>query len=345
MNPTVKKTNTKETRGIKAFKLVDGQLMTGGIGGSIQTVFEPGKTYTLAGEPDLCANGYHFYAWGNGCFGVELFGKDTVCHEIIAYGEVISDTEKCVCLKIKIGDRACLKLDGNRNSGNWNSGYSNSGNRNSGNSNSGNWNSGNSNSGNRNSGHSNSGHSNSGYSNSGYSNSGNSNSGDSNSGYSNSGDSNSGYSNSGNRNSGNSNSGNWNSGNRNSGDSNSGDRNSGYRNSGDSNSGHSNSGYSNSGDSNSGNWNSANFESGCFNSKTSPTIRVFNKKISRKKWDKAIKPSFLFFEQLENETYKEAFQRSWNDTTNEDRELVEKLPNFNWDVFTEISGIENPKGE
>ena len=211
--------------------------------------------------------------------------------------------------------------------------------------------------------------------NSGHWNSGNWNSGNWNSGHWNSGDMNSGYRNSGDINSGDRNSGNWNSGNMNSGDINSGDRNSGHwnsgdinsgdRNSGNWNSGHWNSGDRNSGDRNSGNWNSGNWNSGHFNTKSPDTILVFNKPCSVEEWNGAKKPDFLYFsttefiqerdmsdaEKIENPKfyviggylktipYKKAFQKSWENASAEDRELVKKLPNFDADVFFKISGI------
>ncbi len=155
--------------------------------------------------------------------------------------------------------------------------------------------------------------------NSGYRNSGNSNSGDWNSGHSNSGNWNSGDSNSGNWNSGNKNSGNWNSGNWNSGNSNSGDWNSGNRNSGD--------------------WNSCDFETGAFNTKQKKTIRVFNKKCNRDKWESSYKPNFLFFTIDKELGYKGSFIKSWNEADPSDREKVRDLPNFDADIFYELSGI------
>ena len=122
--------------------------------------------------------------------------------------------------------------------------------------------------------------------------------------------------------------------NRNSGYSNSGHRNSGHRNSGDWNSGHSNSGYSNSGD-----WNATTRETGSFNTKQSKNIRVFNKKCKRKTWDNASKPNFLYFEIGKGQAYKEAFIASWESADKIDRETVKDLPNFDADVFFEISGI------
>jgi len=151
----------KETKGIKAFKLMpDGTIQTGGIVGSKETIFQVGETYKVPGKPKLCRNGFHFYEPKNACFGINLFRnfeKNTVLHEITAYGKVVSDTKKCVCCKIKIGKRIKIKVDGKYNSGNYNSGLHNSGNYNSGYFNSGDYNLGDHNSGNYNLGNCNSG--------------------------------------------------------------------------------------------------------------------------------------------------------------------------------------------
>ena len=259
---------------------------------------------------------------------------------------------------------------GNRNSGDWNSGNCNlgdcnsgncnSGNMNSGNMNSGNCNSGNINSGNWNSGNCNSGNMNSGNMNSGNINSGNRNSGDWNSGNTNSGDKNSGDWNSGNINSGDRNSGSWNSGNMNSGDYNSGNWNSGNWNSGDCNSGN-----WNSGNRNSGNWNSGNMNSGFFNS-TEPEVRMFNKQTKLKAHEIKI-PNFCYFDltvwvshdtatdeeksehKNEIETcggflktleYKEAWRLAWDKASKEEHKELFKLPNWDNEVFKEITGID-----
>ena len=200
------------------------------------------------------------------------------------------------------------------------------------------------------------GYRNSGYRNSGNWNSGDQNSGDWNSGYRNSGDRNSGDRNIGNQNSGDWNSGNWNSGNWNSGNRNSGDWNSGDRNIGN----------RNSGDWNSGNWNSGNWNSGFFNTKTPKEILVFNKLIDRHIWESAKKPKFIYFNltywvsssdmteaekfadphfyvrggQLRKRGYKEAWRYAWDNATQEDKRLILTLPNFDADVFHEISGID-----
>lgn len=277
--------------------------------------FAEGETYEVEGPSKLCSHGFHFckdlvltleyYAIGN-----------EITENRYAEVEILGDLNweepnkhKGVTNKIKITriltDKEVLSLiDKKSNSGAWNSGNSNSGdrnsgNRNSGNSNSGAWNSGNSNSGDRNSGAWNGGHSNSGAWNSGHSNSGS-----------------------------------WNSGHRNSGDSNSGDWNSG-----NSNSGHRNSGHYNSGDSNSGFWNSCNKETGFFNSSQSNKIRVFNKKCNLEEWDSADKPKFLFFSVDPKLGYKKSFQKAFKEASKRDIELLKKLPNFDTDVFFEISGI------
>ena len=142
------------------------------------------------------------------------------------------------------------------------------------------------------------------------------------------------------------NSGKGNSGNSNSGDSNSGNRNSGYR----------NSGYSNSGNSNSGD----------FNSTTPEVINCFNKPCKTKEWDSAPKPDFIYNviinkwitwsemtdqEKINNKNafvcegylktlgYKEAWAVAYKGASKEDIKLLKALPNWNANVFEEITGI------
>jgi len=131
------------------------------------------------------------------------------------------------------------------------------------------------------------------------------------------------------------------------------------------NSGYQNSGDRNSGNWNSGNWNSGNWNSGYLNSTTPTTIRIFNKDVDVKVWEKAHIPDFFHFnitlfvpeyemskeEKEQNEgweavggylkvvDYKEAWQESYRNASQEDRELVKQLPNFDADVFFEITGI------
>ena len=168
-----------------------------------------------------------------------------------------------------------------------------------------------------------------------------------------------------NYNSGDRNSGNRNSGGRNSGDENSGDFNSGDRNSGDFNSGNRNSGNWNSGDRNSGNWNSGDRNSGFFNT-DSPLVRIFNKETNVPR-DDIYFPSFLYFNltvwvshdtatekekeahKTEIETcggflktlsYKEAFRIAWDKADKEEHKKLLNLPNWNNEIFKDISGID-----
>ena len=177
----------------------------------------------------------------------------------------------------------------------------------------------------------------------------------------------------GDRNSGRCNSGDWNSGYRNSGrcnsgDRNSGDRNSGDRNSGDCNSGDLNSGDRNSGDRNSGDWNSGDWNSGYFNV-DSPLVRIFGKETDVKKEDIDF-PSWLYFnltqwvshdtatdkekKEHKNEieisggflktlAYKEAFRLAWSKAEFSERKKLFSLPNWNNEIFMQISGIDAEK--
>ena len=181
----------------------------------------------------------------------------------------------------------------------------------------------------------------------------------------NSGDRNSGDRNSGNWNSGDKNSGDWNSGNWNSGDWNSGNWNSGNGNSGDRNSGYGNSGDRNSGDGNSGDWNSGNGNSGYFNS-DEPCLRMFNKMTYCKRDDINI-PSWCYFDltvwvsydtatekekkKYKNEIeicggflktidYKDAWRLAWNKASIKERKKLFELPNWDNEVFKEITGID-----
>ena len=191
-------------------------------------------------------------------------------------------------------------------------------------------------------------------------NSGNGNTGNKNSGDWNTGDWNLGNRNSGDWNPGDCNTGNRNSGNRNTGNKNQGDWNTGYCNSGNSNTGYCNSGNRNSGDFNSGNWNS-----GYFNS-DEPCLRMFNKMTDCKRGDVEI-PSWCYFdltvwvshdtateeEKTEHKAeieicggflktldYKDAWRLAWNKASIEERKKLFELPNWDNEVFKEITGID-----
>ena len=275
--------------------------------------FEVGKTYDTGRTKEdlrICSDTvFHFCRELHRIENVSDYciSKSRVC-EVIAEGDVVTDGDKYGTNKLTILreiTREELNKYNRRNSGNMNSGDWNSGDWNSGDWNSGNWNNG-------------------------FKNSGNCNSGNMNSGFRNSGDWNSGNYNSGNCNSGDWNSGNWNSGNLNSGD-----------------------------------WNSGNRNSGFFNTNY-PLIRIFNKETNVPRNDIDF-PSFLYFDltvwvscdtatdeereahKIEIETcggftkaisYKEAFRIAWDKADKEEHRKLLELPNWNNEIFKEISGID-----
>lgn len=148
------------------------------------------------------------------------------------------------------------------------------------------------------------------------------------------------------------NAGKENSGLGNSGDRNTGDYNTGNRNAGDRNTGCRNTGDYNTGCWNTGDWNSANYSSGVFNTKMQK-ILMFDKPSD---WDiydwfgcearyvlscmpcdtiiiKNDKP-------IEKKAKKAERQRWWDKLSDEDKECVKSLPNFDAGIFNEITGIE-----
>lgn len=161
-----------------------------------------------------------------------------------------------------------------------------------------------------------------------------------------------------------------NNGNRNSGNRNSGDDNIGNGNSGDWNSGNRNSGDGNSGNFNSGDWNKTHFSNGCFNTEL-PKIFLFNKpsdwtyqdwldsdafyilmdcpsnilawvlddnmtdKEKKEHPEYSVTGGFLKNIEVEGER-----QEWWDSLTKEKKDSVMSLPNFDKDIFKEITGID-----
>ena len=291
--------------------------------------YKVGETFTHNGNIVMCGRGFHFCRKASDCFNYYNFNSNNKVAEVEAIGLVETRGDKSVTDKIKIvREIKWMELLTIVNEGNNCTGLCNSGNRNSGNRNSGNRNSGDYNSG----------------------------------------DYNSGNYNSGNYNSGNYNSGDYNSGNRNSGNYNSGNRNSGNRNSGDCNSGNYNSGDWNSGNYNSGDWNSTNYSTGFLNSEQQ-TIYMFNQPTNMQRDDiynlagiqilnwNYENSWWIYSENMsaeekaahpEHETtggylktvdFKTACKIMWDNLDEEDKEAVRNLPNFDNDVFREITGI------
>ena len=277
--------------------------------------FEVGKVYDTGARDDeirLCSNTVFHYCDSiqkvHEHYSCDLDLKNRFC-EIEVLGAEVSDEEKCGSNKIRIvreivGDelKTLLGLI-NGNTGLFNTGYGNSGYENSGNENSGDWNSGNENSGDWNSG--------------------------------------------------NDNSGDWNSGNENSGNGNSGYGNSGYENSGYWNSGNGNSGNGNSGNENSGDWNSCDGSNGVFCNEPDRNVRIFNRPSGMSLWDfrrsryynaLVSKPLELTWwdeksKTLKTRSYKEACSIWWKSLTEENKKIIQQIPNFDPDVFFDITGI------
>ena len=269
--------------------------------------FEVGKVFEEDVTPVCCDKGFHFCTKASDCFSYYDFDPNNKVAEVEALGEIDSNDEdsKCCTNKIKIvreiNWQEVLELVnlGKACTGLCNSGDCNSGNRNSG------------------------------------------------------------LCNSGDRNSGNCNSGNCNSGNRNSGNCNSGNCNSGNRNSGN----------CNSGNCNSGDWNKTCFSNGCFNTE-SPKIYLFNKPSNWNysdwlnsdaryilmncpsnvlSWiweddmtdeEKEQHPEYLatggFLKHIEEETGRQMW---WDGLSDVQKDSVMQLPNFDKDIFKEITGI------
>ena len=163
------------------------------------------------------------------------------------------------------------------------------------------------------------------------------------------------------------NTGDWNTGNCNTGDCNTGDHNTGYRNTG-----YRNTGDRNTGDWNTGSYNTCNHSAGMFNTKEQP-LYLFNKptdftrdefrNIFPNEYDLLFHSLFPLTEwiiesnmsveekeanpsykttggYLKKRTYHEAWRIMWDSWTKEQQDSIKKLPNFDKDIFKEITGIE-----
>ncbi len=176
----------------------------------------------------------------------------------------------------------------------------------------------------------------------------------------------------------NTNTGKWNTGGRNTGDRNTGGRNAGDRNAGDTNTGDWNTGNWNTGNMNTGDWNTGNWNTGDWNAGNwnnwffnidEPKVRIFWIETDIKREDIDF-PNFLYFSRTEwidedNMTdeeksnnkdykttggylkayeYKKAFQNSYNKLSEEEKkeqtEQLKALPNFNANIFKQISWID-----
>ena len=142
-------------------------------------------------------------------------------------------------------------------------------------------------------------------------------------------------------------------------------------NTGDENTGNKNTGNSNTGNSNTGDWNINDFSTGCFNTKEEK-IRLFNKrsKWTYRDWRCSLARDLMCdcphtktvwinekymtdSEKEENPTWectggylktinatKEDKQAWWDNLDDEEQEEIKRLPNFDKEIFKEITGIE-----
>ena len=270
----------------------------------------PGK-FEEEGELDVCGHGMHFCQVAADCFNYYSFNSENKVAEVIAYGEVRTDGDKSCTDKLEIvreipWDEVLRIVNIGKNcTGRWNTG---------------NWNTGNCNTGNRNTEDCNTGRCNTG----------NRNTGDCNTGNCNTGDCNTGRCNTGNWNTGN-----WNTGNRNTGD-----------------------------------WNKSSFNTGCFNTEEQK-IMLFNKPsdMTYREWmdsyaryllnqiqknvvEWVYEDDMTDEEKVENPTYKttggylkildesECAQIWWDGLEDEEKKIIQSIPNFDPDIFRQCTGIE-----
>ncbi len=107
------------------------------------------KAYTCPGKfeedvtPSVCDEGMHFCKKAADCFNYYRFDPENKVAEVVAYGTVAEDGDKCCTDKLEIvREIPWAELLEIVNTGKGCTGLCNSGNRNSGNRNSGDWNSG-----------------------------------------------------------------------------------------------------------------------------------------------------------------------------------------------------------
>lgn len=292
--------------------------------------YSVGETYEENVKPLCCKKGFHFCTELKDCFNYYFFDPDNKVAEIEALGDI--DTEitgnKHCTNKIKIirelswEDVLKMLNTGKANTGRYNTGDYNHGDYNSGNYNSGNCNTGCYNSGRLNTGHYNSGNRNVGHYNSGC------------------------------ENTGNFNIGHWNTGDYNGGNHNSGDYNTGSYNNGD--------------------CNNTNFSNGCFNTKSSK-IFMFNKlsnwtiedwrrseakelldnirynsfqriQPKEEEKDEELYPEYEIADDYPKEFIKSEYNLWWNNLSDHEKDVIKSLPNFDAEIFKEITGININKG-
>ena len=311
--------------------------------GTDNIVYAVGQEYKMVEDAIICRQGFHFCTKPADCFNYYDFNSSNLIFEVEALGNISKKNDESEDSKVATNHLVILRqVDWGEMLQLCNEGKNNTGLRNTGDSNTGDSNTGDRNTGNRNTG----------YSNTGYSNTG-----DRNTGYRNTGNSNTGNSNTGDRNTGN-----WNTGDSNTGNSNTGNRNTGYRNTGNSNTGDRNTGNWNTGVANKGNRHSGAFCTGnaefkLFNIPTNMTYETFVDseayyllcQVNTNLWinssemtdkQKAERPHH----KVQGGIYVDipfatSFQNKWETWNKNERKAFTDLPNFNADIFFEITGV------
>jgi hypothetical protein len=149
-----------------------------------------------------------------------------------------------------------------------------------------------------------------------------------------------------------------------------GNRNTGNRNTGNCNTGNRNTGNRNTGDCNTGDWNKSSFNTGCFNTEEQK-IMLFNKPsdMTYREWmdsyaryllnqipknvvEWVYEDDMTDEEKVENPTYKttcgylkildesECAQIWWDGLEDEEKKIIQSIPNFDPDIFRQCTGIE-----
>ncbi len=345
-------TNHNPVHGYKVFKAD----WTCSPAGNTKQYACPGRFEEVWGFPlSLCEHGMHFCERLLDCFEFYGFKMEYHVAEVIAYGEVLTDGVKSCTDKLEIvRELPWEEVFSLVNIGYCCSGLGNTGNFNSGNYNTGDRNQGNYNVGNDNPGYKNVGDFNTGHYNVGSFNSGDENVGKHNKGFCNAGNNNIGW---------------WNVGDCNAGDKNVGDNNTGSENVGYSNIGNYNVGSGNIGNYNTGCCNVSNYNTGYFNTEEQP-LMLFNKpsNLTRKQLKASsvnylieelcrMKSQVSFIQEKQMTDQEKAEHRDydvtggfirvepdrtqdwWNNLSEENKNLIKELPNFDPDVFYKCTGI------
>ncbi len=303
--------------------------------------YEVGMVYEMKESPVCCYRGFHFCEKLSSCFDYYEFNPNNKVAEIEALGEIDTDGVKSCTNKIKIVREitwnAMLNMvnEGKGCTGLCNTGNYNAGNHNVGHGNTGIYNLGNINTGNHNIG-----------------------------------SNNAGIGNVGNRNTGNRNSGNYNAGSFNIGDCNTGCSNAGERNTGNYNAGNRNTGSHNIGNYNAGDWNKSSYNAGSFNTIKPAFIMMFNRPSTWTFQDwlnseardllNQIPKNVVEWVYLSDMTDEEKAanpdceatdgylkildesdrgQIWWDCLTDEQKDIIQSMPNFDEKIFEEITGI------